>query len=68
MWITRKIDERRSRLSQIVQVLLLHRVGKMKTKGTKLLKHRKSKDCVVHLHKDSTAGTTGLNKGFEKAG
>ena len=31
MWITRKIDERRSRLSQIVQVLLLHRVGEMKT-------------------------------------
>ena len=39
MWINRKIDERRSRLSQIVQILLLHRVRKMKTEGSKLLKH-----------------------------
>ena len=28
MWITRKINERRSLLSQLMQVLLLHRVGK----------------------------------------
>ena len=39
MWITPKIDERRSRLSQIVQVLLLLGVGNMKTKRSKLLNH-----------------------------
>ena len=44
MSITEKIDERRSRLGQIVQVLLLHGIGKMKTKGSKLLDHWKGKE------------------------
>ena len=68
MWITEKIDERRSRLSQIVQVpLLLHGVLKIKTKGSKLLTIEKAKN-DVHLHKGTMAGTTGLHKGLKKAG
>ena len=67
MWITGKIDERRSRLSQIVQVLLLHRGGKRKTKWSKLLTIEKAKN-DAHLHKGTTAWTTGLNKALRKEG
>ena len=55
-------------LSQIVQVLLLHGVGKMKTKGSKLFNQWKGKEWVAHFHTGTMVGTTGLNKGFEKSG
>ena len=50
-----------------MQLLLLHGVGKMKTKGSKLPTIEKAKN-DAHPHKDTTAGTTGLNKGLRKEG
>ena len=50
-----------------MQVLPLHGVGKRKTKGGKLLTIEKAKN-DAHLHKGTTAGTTGPNKGFRKDG
>ena len=39
----------------------------MKTKGSKLLTIEKAKN-DAHLHKGTTARTTGLNKGLRKEG
>ena len=67
VWIIGKIDKKQSRLSQISQVQPLHGVGKMKTKGSKLLTTEKAKN-DAHLHEGTTAGAARLNKGLRKGG
>ena len=54
-------------LNQIVQVLLMHEVGELKIKGSKLLNQWKGKGRLTHLHTGNTAETTVLNTGFEKS-